>query len=326
VRKAAGAAYRTLRDDTSFRHTTYQMVPGSDGKVARKLARDEKHYERHLRRKTRNWAALSDEQGRDADAPKLSEAERHAGGYDTQYGMTDRLGSTVIETTPEGNVVTHLVSRKYAKAFPAGVTDEDGNNPVKAAFGAAQGEVQGAVQGAQDGQRQALPAPIGSPEGVIKGGGKLQMKARKYAPMPYWRMIGRKGPQAWHAGKKLKVAEQQFDSLPPQAQEKLVAQMKKSAWWRKQHAKRVAAAREQETAEERAVAVRGPAAPEESHAEDKAVGLRGRGSMQALAQQVRTSGQQQKLAAAAPRRHKGMAESLGEVIAVGACSALGIAC
>jgi hypothetical protein len=56
------------------------MVPGSDGKVARKLARDEKHYERHLRRKTRNWAALSDEQGRDADAPKLSEAERHAGG------------------------------------------------------------------------------------------------------------------------------------------------------------------------------------------------------------------------------------------------------
>jgi len=78
--------------------------------------------------------------------------------------MTDRLGSTVIETTPEGNVVTHLVSRKYAKAFPAGVTDEDGNNPVKAAFGAAQGEVQGAVQGAQDGQRQALPAPIGSPE------------------------------------------------------------------------------------------------------------------------------------------------------------------
>ena len=100
------------------------MVPGSDGGEARRLAADEKHEERHLRQKGRNWAALSDEQGRDADAPKLSEAERHAGGYDTQYGMTDRLGSRVIESTPEGDVVTHLVSRKYAKAFPETVAPE----------------------------------------------------------------------------------------------------------------------------------------------------------------------------------------------------------
>jgi len=33
--------------------------------------------ERQMRDKTRNWAALSDEQGSDADAPKLSEMERH---------------------------------------------------------------------------------------------------------------------------------------------------------------------------------------------------------------------------------------------------------
>ena len=76
-------------------------------------------------------AALSDDQGRDADAPKLSEAERHSGGYDTQYGMTDRLGSKVIEQTPEGDVVTNLVTRKYARAFPSSHELEDADDSHK---------------------------------------------------------------------------------------------------------------------------------------------------------------------------------------------------
>ena len=58
----------------------------------------------------------------------------------------------------------------------------------------------------------------------------------------------------------------------------------------------------------------------------KSAGLRGVGTTQALAQQAGARAPQQKLAAVAPRRHKGMAESLGEVIAVAGCSALGIAC
>ena len=45
--------------------------------VSSYLYRDEKRMERRMRDKTRNWAALSDEQGSDADAPKLSEMERH---------------------------------------------------------------------------------------------------------------------------------------------------------------------------------------------------------------------------------------------------------
>jgi hypothetical protein len=166
-------------------------------------------------------------------------------------------------------------------------------------------------------------------QGVVKGfqgGGKVQMKARKYAPMPYWRLINRKGPQEWRAGHKMKDAERQFDSLPPKAQEKLMMQMKRSVWWRKQHGKRVAAQRQEEAAKVRDVAV-GPS-PEESQGktQGKNAGLRGSGTTQALAQQVGARAPQQKLAAVAPRRHKGMAESLGEVIAVGACSALGIAC
>jgi len=51
----ATVTYRTLRDDTTFRHTKYQVVPGSDGKMARKLSRHEMQMERHLREKTRNW-------------------------------------------------------------------------------------------------------------------------------------------------------------------------------------------------------------------------------------------------------------------------------
>ena len=160
----------------------------------------------------------------------------------------------------------------------------------------------------------------------IQGGGEEQMKARKYAPMPYWRMINRNGPQEWRAGHKMKAAEREFDSLPPKSQEKLMMQMKRSAWWRKQHGKRVAAQRQEEAAKVRDVAA-GPS-PEESQGkmQGKSAGLRGSGTTQALAQQAGARAPQQKLAAAAPRRHKGMAESLGEVIAVGACSALGIAC
>jgi len=221
--KPAAAKYRTIKDDTSFSHTTYQLVPGSDGKIASRLAHDEKEEERHLRQKTRNSASLSDEQGRDADAPKLSEAERHAGGYDTQYGMTDRLGSKVIESTPEGTVVTHLVSRKYAKAFPDAVKPEDIESTHSAAKISSHKRVhvaRGKQQ--QQQQQQGMLAPIGDPEGVIKGGGKLQMKARKYEPTPYWRMISRKGPQQWRAGKKITAAEQQFDSLDVKQQAALL--------------------------------------------------------------------------------------------------------
>ena len=122
--KLAAPSFRTVQDDSSSRHTRYEKVAGSDGSAAKLLARDEVEGERHLRDKTRNWAALSDAQGRDADAPRLSSAERHAGGYDTQYGQMNRLGSKVIETTPEGQVVTHLVTRKFAKAFPESVGPE----------------------------------------------------------------------------------------------------------------------------------------------------------------------------------------------------------
>ena len=122
--KLVPPSFRTVQDDSSSRHTRYEKVAGSDGSAAKLLARDEVEGERHLRDKTRNWAALSDAQGRDADAPRLSSAERHAGGYDTQYGQMNRLGSKVIETTPEGQVVTHLVTRKFAKAFPESVGPE----------------------------------------------------------------------------------------------------------------------------------------------------------------------------------------------------------
>ena len=54
----AAVTYRTLRDDTTFRHTRYQVVPGSDGKMARKRDRLEKRMEKHLREKTRNWWAV----------------------------------------------------------------------------------------------------------------------------------------------------------------------------------------------------------------------------------------------------------------------------
>jgi len=71
-------------------------------------------------------------------------------------------------------------------------------------------------------------------------------------------------------------------------------QMKQSAWWRKQHAKRM-----QVTEQDRSSAVRGPVAS----------GLRGLG-MQQLAQEDAGSKKstQQKLVAAAPREHTGMAQ------------------
>lgn len=170
-----------------------------------------------------------------------------------------------------------------------------------------------------------MPAPFGDPEGVIKGGSKLQMKARKYAPLPYWRLISRQGPQTWRQGKKLAAEEQQYQALKPAQKAALLVQMKKSAWWRKQHAKRIAAMQQQ--GEQRSAAVRGPSAEEQTH---ESSALRGRG-MQSLAEQQGVSKGAQKasaqqLAVAAPRQHKGMAESLGTVIAVGACSVLGVAC
>ena len=138
--KLAAPRFRTVQDDSSSRHTRYEEVAGSDGSAAKQLAWDEVEGERHLRDKTRNWAALSDAQGRDADAPRLSSAERHAGGYDTQYGQMNRLGSKVIETTPEGQVVTHLVTRKFAKAFPESVEPEG-------------------REGLRQGRRRSSPAP-----------------------------------------------------------------------------------------------------------------------------------------------------------------------
>jgi len=320
--KPAAAQYRTLKDDTTFSHTKYQLVPGSDGKIAKRLARDEKKEERHLRQKSRNWASLSDQQGRDADAPKLSEAERHAGGYDTQYGLTDRLGSKVIESTPEGQVVTHLVSRKYAKAFPdisTHTVKPEGIASTTPSKVAVRKHAQAARGQQQQQQQQGLRAPIGDPEGVVKGGGKLQMKARKYSPMPYWRMINRKGPQQWHAGKKVTAAQEQFDSLDPKEQASLLVQMKKSAWWRTQHSKRIAGMQQQQGNKGRSSAVRGPAQS------DTQSGLRGRDGLQQQLAQQQGVNMAQKLAAVAPR-HKGMAQSLGEVIGVSAFSVLRIAC
>jgi len=171
---------------------------------------------------------------------------------------------------------------------------------------------------------QELPAPIGTPAGVFK-----QMKRRKYAPTPYWRMINRKGPQGWPAGKKLTAEEREFDSLKPAEQEKLLKHMQQSAWWKRQHAKRLAAMEQQRT-EGRSAAVRGPA--HEGAAGN--TGMRGR-STQSLAEQdaptqqragMRRARPAQSLASAAPARHRGMAERLGEVIGLGACSVLGIAC
>jgi len=172
---------------------------------------------------------------------------------------------------------------------------------------------------------QALPAPIGTPAGVIK-----QVARRKWAPTPYWRMINRKGPQGWPAGKKLTSEEREFDSLKPEEQEKLLKHMQRSAWWKRQHAKRLAAMEQQQRSEGRSAGVRGPA-PAGAAGN---TGLRGRGT-QSLAEQdapaqqragMRRARSGQSLAAAAPARHKGMAESLGEVIGLGACSVLGIAC
>ena len=154
------------------------------------------------------------------------------GGYDTQYGMTDRLGSKVIESTPEGDVVTHLVTRKYAKAFPD-------NNPAAEAVKAAspsqqQQQQQQQAQAPQSSSAPAiaaaaaaaaaLPAPIGRPEGVVedrKGqvveerkGQAVEVhsssKFRKWEPTLYWKMIGRKGPESWPAGYKVREVETHF--------------------------------------------------------------------------------------------------------------------
>jgi len=48
------------------------------------------------------------------------------------------------------------------------------------------------------------------------------MKERKYEPTPYWRMISRKGPQQWRAGKKIPAAEQRFDFLDAKQQAALL--------------------------------------------------------------------------------------------------------
>jgi hypothetical protein len=153
------------------------------------------------------------------------------GGYDTQYGMTDRLGSKVIESTPEGDVVTHLVTRKYAKAFPD-------NNPAADAVKAASPSQAQQQQQQQQPQPQppqsssaapalaaaVLPAPIGRPEGVeeerkgqvveVRKGQAAEVhsssKFRKWEPTPYWKMIGRKGPQSWPNGYKVREVEKHF--------------------------------------------------------------------------------------------------------------------
>jgi hypothetical protein len=150
--------------------------------------------------------------------------------------MTDRLGSKVIESTPEGDVVTHLVTRKYAKAFP------DNNPAAEAVKAAAPLQVQQQQQQQQQPQAQApqssaapalaaaaaaaaaLPAPIGRPEGVVeerKGqvveerkGQAAEVhsssKFRKWEPTPYWKMIGRNGPQSWPNGSKVREVEKHF--------------------------------------------------------------------------------------------------------------------
>jgi hypothetical protein len=384
--KGAGASkksghnrFRTVKDDTTFGRTRYQQVPGADGRAAARLARDEVEGERHLREKTRNWAALSDDSGFDADAPRLSEAVRHAGGYDTQYGLTNRLGSKVMEVTPEGDVVSNLVSRKFAKAFPDEGGEEDADTQVahtEAGKGAADSQNQ-RLSSAEKQSQSVLPAPIGSPHGVVrsKSGDNPRaqglVRARKWAPTPYWRIIDQGGPQQWKMGQKVIAEARDMDELPPAEKAEVLGRLKTAAWWRREHAKRMVQVQEHAKGREqvevhsgvrpqvaapneerhgadpdvRSAGVRGPKVPTEAQsvraspgsiedvadADDldqdsnaKAIGL-GNLGMQALSQvggtEVRgvrgrrKESMKKKLErAGAMVRHRGMAETLGAII------------
>eukprot|EP00286_Rhodomonas_abbreviata_P017533 CAMPEP_0181343808 /NCGR_PEP_ID=MMETSP1101-20121128/31806_1 /TAXON_ID=46948 /ORGANISM="Rhodomonas abbreviata, Strain Caron Lab Isolate" /LENGTH=595 /DNA_ID=CAMNT_0023455507 /DNA_START=13 /DNA_END=1799 /DNA_ORIENTATION=+ len=117
-----------------------------------------------------DFANLNDEQGPDADAPTATEEERHADGYDTQYGLKSHLAADVtIEKTPSGPVLssltTHMREAKREAAKRAAIAEKE------AAEEAAEDE---AVQGTGGRSGGEAPGEVGSDCAgkVRKAGGK----------------------------------------------------------------------------------------------------------------------------------------------------------
>ena len=175
-----------------------------------------------LRNKLRtDWTALNDPSGPDPDAPTGTEEERHAEGYDTQYGLTHKLGGSKLEETPAGDVLTHLVSREVGGSI---AKDEDEQEDLPRPQ---EGALHVAVRGSPVDAEKQEKGNVGMPP--------LAMKP--WAPMPYWKIIGQKGPLTWKVSKHFKEQLQEAVKANPKSLKAklLLHDAHQHDLWRKMH-------------------------------------------------------------------------------------------
>eukprot|EP00960_Hanusia_phi_P073199 767956-Hanusia_phi.AAC.11 len=172
-----------------------------------------------------DWTALNDPVGPDPDAPTGSEQERHAEGYDTQYGLTERMGSSKMEETPAGAVRTHLVTR------------QGGNTIVGKEHRAEPAESSGlhvAVRGTPDNMQQRQD---GGNVGMPPLAEKEQATVKPWAPLPYWKIIGRKGPLTWNVSEEFKKSLREAERTNPKSlmAKQLLKEARQHEIWRRLH-------------------------------------------------------------------------------------------
>ncbi|EKX50570.1 hypothetical protein GUITHDRAFT_161825 [Guillardia theta CCMP2712] len=174
-----------------------------------------------------DWTALNDPSGPDPDAPTGTEEERHADGYDTQYGLTHKLGRSKLEETPAGDVLTHLVSREVGGSI-AKDEDEQEDLPRPQEGGALHLAVRGSpVNAEKHEQGNVGMPPLARQEATMK----------PWSPMPYWKIIGQKGPLTWKVSKRFKEQLQEAVKANPKSLKAklLLHEAHQHDLWRKMH-------------------------------------------------------------------------------------------